>query len=181
MIKQCIKCATDYPTRHSRQRYCSLLCWATKSIEERFWNKIVKSDTCWIWMGQITDDGYGCAFDKGKEIKAHRLSYELNVGPIPDGLEIDHTCHTCKNCKGGVTCRHRRCVNPDHLEPVTRVENVRRGVSFSAVNSRKTHCKRGHPLCAENVYFYNNGRYRSCRTCALDKAHKRYVPHPKIQ
>jgi hypothetical protein len=75
-----------------------------------------KTDTCWLWTGTIANNGYGHIYREGGPLMtAHRLSYEVHVGPIPDGLTIDHLC------------RVRHCVNPDHLEPVTVAENNRRG------------------------------------------------------
>ncbi len=91
---------------------------------------------CWVWDRGL--DGYGYGRMRGR--RAHRVSYELHVGPIPEGLDLDHLC------------RVRNCVNPAHLEPVTRAENVLRGVSRPAENARKTHCIHGHALTPDNVY-----------------------------
>lgn len=83
---------------------------------------------CWMWPGVLSKEGYGRIRRFGKLIQAHRVYYERVHGQIPDGLDIDHLCHTRdKTCPGGITCLHRRCVNPDHLAPVTLPENVRRG------------------------------------------------------
>lgn len=83
---------------------------------ELIWAKIRKDDAgCWLWVGTISDGGYGTFRGLGKQQKAHRATYELLVGPVPAGLDLDHLC------------RVRRCVNPSHLEPVTRSENLRRG------------------------------------------------------
>lgn len=83
----------------------------------------------------------------------------------PSGLELDHLCHTnSQECTGGDTCLHRRCVNPDHLEPVTHRVNTIRGLGFSGVAARKTHCMRGHEFTPENTYIKPNGT-RRCKTC----------------
>jgi hypothetical protein len=98
---------------------------------------------CWIWLGHINSKGYG----KAAHEWAHRLSFLLHRGPIPENLELDHKC------------RLRCCVNPDHLEAVTHLVNVRRGQS-----AKQTHCKRFHEFSELNTYIDSNGR-RSCRIC----------------
>lgn len=128
-----------------------------QTTEERFWAKVDKNGPggCWLWTAG-TSKGYG-QFLNG----AHRVSYEMLVGPIPEGLHIDHLC------------RVRACVNPDHLEPVTRKENILRGVGAPAVNARKTHCSQGHPYNDENTYAYTyaNGKEsrRDCRACQRER------------
>lgn len=118
-----------------------------------FWAKVKKTDTCWNWMGARRPVGYGTFMGPGrKHVAAHRFAYQLEVGAIPDGLFLDHLC------------RNPRCVNPDHLEPVTNAENILRGNGMSARNARKTHCKRGHPLSGGNLVLTGYGR--QCRTCA---------------
>jgi hypothetical protein len=107
---------------------------------------------CWVWIPTKIDDGYGVFRINNKYIGAHRASYELMIGPIPEGLELDHLC------------RVRRCVNPSHLEPVTHKENTLRGEGPSAVHARKTHCIHGHELAGENLYLSPKGT-RYCRTC----------------
>lgn len=116
---------------------------------ERFWTKIQRdADGCWLWTANINNGGYGTFHNGDRDVKAHRYAYELMVGPIPEGLVIDHLC------------RVRRCVNPGHLDPVTAEENVRRGEGPTAVNARKARCHRGHPL----DYVDSQGA-RQCSTC----------------
>ena len=109
-------------------------------------SKVNKTETCWLWTAGVNASGYG-KFGReptGPEL-AHRVAYELLVGPIPDGLVLDHLC------------RVRICVNPAHLEPVTSGENTRRACRG------RTHCKRGHEFTPENTYIW--GRSRTCVTC----------------
>lgn len=110
----------------------------------------VNHDTgCWEWTGALDKTGYGAFKAAGKKVSAHRWGYEHFVGPVPEGLDIDHLC------------RIRKCVNTAHLEPVTRSVNARRG--FSA-RPRLTHCSHGHAYTETNTYHDQRG-YRECRTC----------------
>ena len=111
----------------------------------------VMPDGCWTWL-RPTDNGYGRFWIKGRTALAHRISYEMHVGPIPAGLQIDHLC------------RNRGCINPSHLEPVTIAENVLRGEGRSAQNARKSTCPKGHALAGDNVYRTPKGG-RGCREC----------------
>lgn len=133
---------------------------------------------CWIYTGTINKHGYGALGVGGKSVRAHRLSYQVHVGEIPLGLELDHTCHTRENCPGGNGCRHRRCVNPKHLEPVTKTVNVRRGHLFAAevtshaanFQKAKTHCPQGHEYTPDNVKIIRKSLrwptgMRRCRVC----------------
>lgn len=123
---------------------------------ERFWAKVNRTETCWLWTATGTPKGYGQFSPSGsRQVYAHRYAYELLVGAIPDGLTIDHLC------------RNRRCVNPAHLEPVTRGENTLRGTSPSAINARRTHCANGHAFTEENTY--REGTKRRCRACARNR------------
>jgi len=117
-------------------------------LTNRFWAKVTQGDGCWTWTATVNSRGYGQWAVNGVSKSAHRLTYEAIVGPIPDGLTIDHLC------------RNKRCVNPAHMEPVTAAENNRRKPS-----STKTHCVRGHELSGDNLRINGLGR-RSCRTCA---------------
>lgn len=120
---------------------------------ERFWEKVEKSDGCWMWTGAKDKDGYGQTAIGHHHLHAHRVAYELMVGPLPDELVTDHLCRTPS------------CVNPAHIEPVTVRENVLRGVSLAAANAVKTHCPQGHPLSGDNVFSVTGQRGRRCRTC----------------
>lgn len=115
---------------------------------------------CWPWQGALLSNGYATTQWLGKRRGAHRVMYEIFVGPIPEGLQLDHLCHgRDRSCPGGA-CVHRRCVNPSHLEPVTCKENLNRGVN---AKSAKTHCPKGHPY---DVVYVRNGRTRrECLTC----------------
>jgi len=117
---------------------------------ERFWAKVDKSGNCWLWTAYTCPEGYGrFVADEFPSTLAHRIAYELIVGPIPEGLTIDHLC------------RNPSCVNPSHLEPVTIEENLRRA---EAARVPVTHCKRGHPFDEVNTLHTRDGR-RACRTC----------------
>jgi len=125
----------------------------TLTREQRFWAKVRKGDICWNWTAAKMPAGYGL-FGVGRRRPeyAHRFSYELAFGPIPQGMVIDHLC------------RNTSCVNPDHLEVVTHRENSLRGNGSPALNARKTHCIHGHEFTPENTYRYPHGG-RKCRTC----------------
>lgn len=114
---------------------------------------VIQENGCWDWTGAIYPNGYGAHRKAGfKGMYAHRVMYQRLVGPIPLGLTIDHLC------------RNRRCVNPAHLEPVTKRTNTLRGVGGPAVNAKKTHCIHGHPFSGENLWVERTGS-RHCRTC----------------
>lgn len=102
--------------------------WPTRTLEERLREKIVIAPNgCWLWQG-TTNHGYGwCGDEHGVSRNAHRLAWEIWVGPIPAGMTLDHVCHTNDPFCFGGECLHRRCLNPEHLEVVTRAENIRRG------------------------------------------------------
>lgn len=122
------------------------------TFTERFFSRTdVTVDGCWTWTGSIAGNGYGGIRVAGVWTRAHRVAYEMFVGPIPPGLVIDHLC------------RNRRCVRPDHLEPVTFRENILRGSAPSAVHARKTECPRGHPYAGDNLRVVK-GR-RACVAC----------------
>jgi hypothetical protein len=126
---------------------------------ESFWRSVAKSNGCWIWTGHTDRGGYGALRYQGRMVKAHILAYELIVGLVPEGLELDHLC------------RVRTCVNPAHLEPVTHQENVRRAFAL------KTSCRNGHPYADANNLVINAAGARLCRLCrnSFDAARRRRV------
>lgn len=136
---------------------------AQGSPEERWMTKVVvESPGCWIWQGHTESRGYGLyRYTVGRSMSAHRWVWEYLVGPIPDGLQLDHLCQ--------VKC----CVNPDHLEPVTARENSLRTYSVFANYARRTHCKHGHEYTPENTRYYpHTGNARHCLTCEREHSRK---------
>lgn len=124
-----------------------------KPAAERIWAFIDKTPACWLWTGARNDAGYGQLHLGGRTVFAHRTVYELLVGPIPDGLQLDHLCRT------------PLCVRPTHLEPVSPAQNIRRGMSPSAILWRSGHCSHGHRWTPENTYQRPDGKGRQCRAC----------------
>lgn len=131
---------------------------------ERFERKISKESCgrqCWRWTASLDPKGYGQVYFNGKVRRAHRVSYEIYRGPIPEGLQLDHLC------------RVRSCVNPAHLEPVTCRENLLRGQTLTAACAAKTHCPRGHAYSSSNTRIDNNGS-RNCLTCIRARKNASY-------
>lgn len=129
----------------------------------------VSEGGCWHWTGPVSPSGYASMHFAGKYGLVHRLSYEVFVGPIPDGHVVDHQCHSLDlTCFAGDACMHRRCLRPDHLAPLPRVLNVQLGRGW-AVHGLKTECLRGHPFNEDNTkrkLLPSGGWGRSCRECA---------------
>lgn len=153
------------------------------SLRDRFESKLSpQPNGCIHWTGAISKVGYGQTSDKGVQRSAHRVAYELFVGPIPDGICIDHACHNGDTtCAGGNDCLHRRCVNPAHLEPATPRENQHR--SHLTFASRDT-CMRGHAFTEENTYLRPDGKGRQCRQCTstrIEKARKAKAPRRRLK
>lgn len=125
---------------------------------DRMADKYEVTDTgCFQWTA--ASNRYGRIKINGRMALAHRAMWELLVGPIPDGLHIDHLC------------KNTLCVNPDHLEPVTPRENLMRSPTKQRENAMKTHCLRGHPLSGENLYRDPRGM-RQCRECARERSRR---------
>lgn len=124
--------------------------------ERRFWSRVDKSGDCWIWKANDKTSRYGRFETRGqhgrRKVAAHRIAWELLRGLVPDGMELDHLC------------RNTRCVNPDHLEPVTHRVNVLRGEGICARRLRRTHCPHGHELTPENIRPSRAGG-RLCLAC----------------
>lgn len=139
-------------------------------VAERFWSKVDRSagpDGCWLWTAGLDEAGYGRFNPTSRvKVKAHRFAYELLVGPIPDGLQLDHVYD--------FGCRHRNCVNPAHLEPVTGRENTRRRRVNQGWPRNPSHCKHGHLFDEVNTGSRREGSrvWRSCRACGRDRQRK---------
>jgi hypothetical protein len=127
----------------------------------------VQSTGCWEWQRYVQPNGYGQAYYDGRTIYAHRLSWLLHRGPIPDDRPlIDHLC------------RNRRCCNPSHLEPVNASQNVTRGVAPERTRQRFaaiTHCAQGHPYDEVNTTYRPGTNVRRCKQCDRDYSNRYYA------
>ena len=127
-----------------------------QAVAERFWAKVSTQapSECWEWLGAVNPSGYGSFAGIGRTISAHRQAWELEHGPISEGMTVDHTCFNI------------RCVNTAHLRLLTASENARNQRS-----ARKTHCSRGHEYTTENTYLRPAGvsGRRDCRTCIRER------------
>ncbi|MGH2619337.1 MAG: HNH endonuclease signature motif containing protein [Anaerolineales bacterium] len=157
--RQCRACRAEAgrrfrrnPSSQYRRSHAPRLRWP-----DSFWVLVDKSgpDGCWLWRGALNADGYG----------PHRKAWKLLRGSFPPGLESDHLC------------RVRSCVNPDHIEAVTHMENVSRGhyenngKAFAEYQRSKTHCPQGHAYAGENLKIGWRGA-RVCRTCEGEKSRR---------
>lgn len=157
-LKICEYCSEPLPAekegrggKQPRRKFCSVECQrksrlrdAALPVADRIRESVLVTDAgCWEWQGALQLNGYATMSTGGRPKRAHRVSYEAFVGPIPEGLQIDHLC------------RNRCCVNPEHLEPVTPMENTRRAM--------RTHCVNGHEFDSANTWMHKGKRY--CREC----------------
>ena len=125
----------------------------------RFWSKVLRTPSCWLWLGGRTKRGYGAYFNDNTQMLAYRFAFIVSRGSVPEGMVLDHLC------------RVKHCVNPDHLEAVTQRVNVLRGDAPAAINARRTHCSEGHELSDANTYESSRRRgWRICRPCARRRA-----------
>jgi hypothetical protein len=146
-------------------------------LPKRYASKVRVQGECWIWTGCILKKtGYGrihlTVNGKAVMMLAHRAVYELLVGPIPEGMTLDHKCHDPKVCRVGTACPHRACINPAHLEPATGKANTLRSGGPTAINAAKVVCIKGHPL----VW---NGRQRLCEICSKETIRRYHLSLPK--
>ena len=131
------------------------------NFEKYFWGKVKVTSYCWHWLGGHDGCGYGQIKLNKVVYKVHRVAYELLAGKIPEGMELDHLCHTYSDCSGGISCKHRLCVNPYHLEPVPKRVNILRGNGMGAIWARRTHCHR----CGSSEWIPRSDGGRRCKPC----------------
>jgi hypothetical protein len=152
---------------------------AKRTLADRLWAKVDKTGSvpehrpglgpCWLWTGWCHIEGYGLLKVDRKNKRVHVLAYELVVGSVPAGLELDHLCHDHTTCTLGNACPHRRCCNPMHLEAVTHLENMRR-----AGQALQPDCAYGHPLDG----VFKKGKQagtRYCKTCCRQREARRHL------
>jgi hypothetical protein len=150
----------DKHYRHAREAG-TIVVAPRKTEWERFWEKVEIGD-CWEWLAVRTTHGYGQFMRSGPGSRlAHRWTWETLVGPVPEGLDLDHLC------------RNRACCNPDHLEPVTRRVNQLRGATTVAAAFKATHCQHGHAWTPENSGV-QDGTGRYCRPCKRERSRAYY-------
>ncbi|MGH3536358.1 MAG: HNH endonuclease signature motif containing protein [Pseudonocardiaceae bacterium] len=132
------------------------------SLPPRFRSKVSISEVtgCWEWTASLRN-GYAAYGERHVNLYGHRVAYEWLVGPIPEGLDLDHLC------------RNRPCVNPEHLEPVSRRVNLLRGETLTAKNATATECPQGHEYNSTNTYVDPEG-FRHCKTCRLATSRRLY-------
>lgn len=165
-------CASTHDLGLGRERRSRL----NQELPESFLERVHKVELtgCWLWTGYVNkNSGYGMwSYWVGGNTRteyAHRFAYTILVGPIPDGLVLDHRCYV------------KTCVNPDHLEAVTQKENLlrrRTGNGGAEFQRRKTHCAKGHPYSGENLTLLANGK-RGCKACARERMREKRAEIPR--
>lgn len=168
----CLRCdqpclISTYDQARGRGKFCSRTCQSTPPVRSH--DEIVAyldvrnmpepNSGCWLWTGAISSWGYGNATINHRPVSAHRASYMVHVGDIPETLVLDHLC------------RNRACINPDHLEPVSQQENILRGRAPAILTHLSKQCGRGHPMEGDNLL--KNGSRFQCRTCTRMKERQR--------
>lgn len=134
----------------------AFIAWSDQSNSPGY---VIDGNGCHIWVGStVSDTGYGKVTVDGRQVLVHRERYEREIGPIPDGMILDHHCNH----------GHLGCCNPLHTRLATRRENTLRGDTLASANAAKTHCNRGHPLSGDNLLSWSNGK-RGCRTCCRER------------
>jgi hypothetical protein len=127
------------------------------SFEEHLARVVPDENGCWPWPGFVNQSRYGVT---GRHTNAHVRSYEYFIGPVPEGHDVGHLCHDQDlSCQDWRICTHRQCVNPAHLKPMTRSDNL------TSRPWRKQFCIRGHELSPENVYIIKQTGGRQCVPC----------------
>jgi len=137
-----------------------------RTLQQRLEAKTVKGPGCWTWTGSHDPDGYGKISVRSRMTNAHRVAYQIYVGPIPEAYEVDHLC------------RNRGCVNPAHLEAVPKPVNIARGEGAAARYARRTHCKNGHEYTPTNTRLSRTGT-RQCRECERLRTRRRWAEDPE--
>lgn len=132
----------------------------------RLFRKVDFGDGCWLWRGAKVNGGYGRVRYRRRQWPTHRLLYRWMVGRVPPRLDLDHLC------------REPSCVRPDHLEPVTRRENLLRGDTLAARKTRQTHCIHGHPLAGSNLYRWRTSR--KCKACHSQSERRRRLRRTSV-
>lgn len=176
----CERCATEFFARPDKVakgegRYCSKRCAVSairsasaRPLTDRLIDLSIPEPNsgCRLFIGSLNDAGYGkIGMGHGKWERAHRVSYRTHVGPIPKGLTIDHLC------------RNHACIEPTHLEAVSKRVNTLRGISPAALNAQKAACHVGHAFTESNTYRESNGA-RHCRQCQADRNKERVSGAP---
>ena len=188
-IKKCTECARDAVARElCRSHYDKLRRTGVRggplprrdmSRLDLYLDKVDRrgDDECWPWTGARSEKNYGSFANppERKNMAAHRYGFGALVRSLEPGEVVDHTCHNDDDsCPGGNTCEHRACQNPAHWEAVDNETNGARGKSFSAKNSRLTHCPAQHEYTPDNIYWVGKNKdHRQCKICTKAKARAR--------